>query len=402
MLEGTRARTERETGVRAPWRPGPRLRWFLDVAPVGLLALMVLVTGAAQGDRSWILLGLAQTLPLLWRRTHAGTVYAVVAGASALQAFVIDTPIVSQLAYPVALYNLARHRGPVAGAFGLLVGLVGAVVASIVWIEGYRPVGVEPVVTDYVPYTFTVGAIVVVAWALGTVSRVREAYVAAILEQGERRVVEAEQRVLLAAGSERARIAREMHDVVAHGLSVIVVQADGARYAAARDPDVAVRTLETVAATGRASLADMRRLLGLLRTGEEADRAPQPGLAQVTDLIDLARQSGTRVTAQLPADDVVLPEGDGLTVYRIVQEALTNVRKHAGPDVSVAISVHVGREVDVTVSDTGRGGRPLAPGEDERGLGLLGMGERVAVHGGELTAGPGVDGGWVVRARWTR
>ena len=146
----------------------------------------------------------------------------------------------------------------------------------------------------------------------------------------------------------------------------------------------------------------MRRLLGLLRTGEEADRAPQPGLAQVTDLIDLARQSGTRVTAQLPADDVVLPEGDGLTVYRIVQEALTNVRKHAGPDVSVAISVHVGREVDVTVSDTGSGGRPLAPGEDERGLGLLGMGERVAVHGGELTAGPGVDGGWVVRARWTR
>lgn len=402
MLEGTRARSERETGVRAPWRPGPRLRWILDVVPVGLLALIALLVGVESGDRWWIVLGLAQTLPLLWRRTHAGTAYAVVAGASALQALVIDTPIVSQLAYPVALYNLARHRGPVAGAVGLLVGLCGAVVASVAWIQAYQSDDVRPMLSDYVPYAFTIGAIVVVAWALGTVSRVREAYVAAILEQGERRVVEAEQRVLLAAGSERARIAREMHDVVAHGLSVIVVQADGARYAATRDPDVAVRTLETVAATGRASLADMRRLLGLLRTGEEAERAPQPGLPRVIDLIDLARQSGTRVTAQLPADDVVLPEGDGLTVYRIVQEALTNVRKHAGPDVSVAISVHVGREVDVTVSDTGTGGRPLTPGGDERGLGLLGMGERVAVHGGELTAGPGVDGGWVVRARWTR
>ncbi|MEG9227159.1 sensor histidine kinase [Aeromicrobium sp. Sec7.5] len=402
MLEGTRAQAERETGVRAPWRPGPRLRRLLDVAPVGVLALVVVLVGVQSGDRWWLLLGLAQTVPLIWRRSHAGMVYAVVAGASAVQALVVDIPIVSQLAYPVALYNLARHRGPLAGAIGLGVGLAGAVVASVVWVEGYRPPYVERVWADYVPYAFTVGAIVVVAWALGTLSRVRESYVAAILEQGERRVVEAEQRVLLAAGDERARIAREMHDVVAHGLSVIVVQADGARYAAAQDPDVAVRTLETVAATGRASLADMRRLLGLLRTGEQAERAPQPGLPQLDDLIDLARGSGTRVTARLPAEHLELSEGDGLTVYRIVQESLTNVRKHAGPDASVAISVHVGHEVDVTVSDTGSGGRPLAPGGDERGLGLLGMGERVAVHGGELTAGPGVDGGWVVRARWTR
>ncbi len=402
MLDGTRARTERDGGVRAPWRPGPRLRRLLDVVPVGLLAMAVALVAVQSGDRWWLLLGLAQTVPLFWRRSHSGTVYAVVVGASALQAIVVDIPMVSQLAYPVALYNLARHRGPVVGALGLAVGLAGAVVASVVWVEGYRSPYGERLWSDYVPYAFTVGAIVVVAWALGTLSRVREAYVAAILEQGERRVVEAEQRVLLAAGSERARIAREMHDVVAHGLSVIVVQADGARYAAAQDPDVAVRTLETVAATGRASLADMRRLLGLLRTGEEAERAPQPGLRDLADLIDLARQSGTRVTAQLPPADVVLPEGDGLTVYRIVQEALTNVRKHAGPDASVAITVHVGHEVDVTVSDTGAGGRPLVPGGDERGLGLLGMGERVAVHGGELTAGPGVDGGWVVRARWTR
>lgn len=402
MLDGTRARTERDAGVRAPWRPGPRLRRLLDVVPVGLLAMAVALVAVQSGDRWWLLLGLAQTVPLFWRRSHSGTVYAVVVGASALQAIVVDIPMVSQLAYPVALYNLARHRGPVVGALGLAVGLAGAVVASVVWVEGYRSPYGERLWSDYVPYAFTVGAIVVVAWALGTLSRVREAYVAAILEQGERRVVEAEQRVLLAAGSERARIAREMHDVVAHGLSVIVVQADGARYAAAQDPDVAVRTLETVAATGRASLADMRRLLGLLRTGEEAERAPQPGLRDLADLIDLARQSGTRVTAQLPPADVVLPEGDGLTVYRIVQEALTNVRKHAGPDASVAITVHVGHEVDVTVSDTGAGGRPLVPGGDERGLGLLGMGERVAVHGGELTAGPGVDGGWVVRARWTR
>ncbi len=393
MVDVTEARE-----VRAPWRPGPQLRRFLDVAPVGLLALVVAVVGLEAASTEWLVLGLVQTLPLLYRRTHPGAVYAVVAGASAVQALVIDTPIVSQLAYPVALYNLARHRGPVAGAVGLVVGLAGAVVASAVWIEGYRPDYVRAEITDYVPYAFTIGAIVIVAWALGTLSRVREAYVASLVEQGERRVVEAEQRVLLAAGQERTRIAREMHDVVAHGLSVIVVQADGGRYAAAKDPEIAVRTLETVAQTGRSSLADMRRLLGLLRSGEDSGRVPQPGLPELPALLDLARSSGTRVTARLPSDDEELPEADAVTVYRIVQESLTNVRKHAGPDVEVTVSVAVGRVVVVTVSDSGRAG----PGAGERGLGLLGMAERVAVHGGELAAGPGPDGGWVVRARWTR
>jgi len=384
--------------VRPPWRPGPELRRALDVVPVGLLALAVLAMALSGPSVAWLVLGLAQTLPLVSRRTHPGQVFAIVAGASAVQALTIDVPLVSQLAFPVALYNLARHRGAVAGAVGLVVGLCGAVVASVAWVEGYRISYLERSLSDYVPYAFTIAAIVVVAWALGTVSRVREAYVAAIVEQGEQRVAEAEQRVLLAASDERTRIAREMHDVVAHGLSVIVVQADGGRYAAAQDPEVAVRTLETVAETGRASLADMRRLLGLLRTGEESGRAPQPGLGDLPELLDLARRSGTQVTYRIRPRDVRLPEAEALTIYRVVQESLTNVRKHAGPGAAVTVEVEVADEVRVAVTDTGQATAPVAEG----GLGLVGMGERVAVHGGTLTAGPGADGGWVVQARWTR
>ncbi|GAA1740927.1 sensor histidine kinase [Aeromicrobium alkaliterrae] len=365
---------------------------------MALLALSVVVVGASAGSLTWLLLGLAQTIPLIWRRHHPVAVYAAIAGASVVQALVIDTPIVSQLAYPVALYNLARHGSALAGAVGLLVGLAGSVVAAVDWSQTAYASYVRPDLTDYVPYAFTIGAIVIVAWALGTLSRVRDAYVQALVEQGERRVIEAEQRVLLAAGRERARIAREMHDVVAHGLSVIVVQADGGRYAAAKDPAIAARTLETVAETGRASLADMRRLLGLLRTGEESGRAPQPGLPDLSALIDLARETGARVTADLPGPDVQLPEAEALTVYRIVQESLTNVRKHAGTAAEVHVEVTVGSAVVVTITDTGRGAQ--APTAD--GLGLVGMGERVAVHRGSLTAGPGHDGGWVVTARWTR
>jgi signal transduction histidine kinase len=205
----------------------------------------------------------------------------------------------------------------------------------------------------------------------------------------------AEREVELAARDERARIAREMHDVVAHGLSVIVVQADGARYAAEKDPDVAVGTLETIASTGRESLTEMRRLLGLLRDGDTGV-APQPGLADVRHLVDEARALGTRVEADLPDPGPEVPDGIGLAAFRIVQEALTNVRKHAGPGATVRVGVAVGPDVRVEVRDDGRGAAAPADG---RGLGLVGMRERATVHGGTLEAGPAPGGGFTVSAR---
>jgi signal transduction histidine kinase len=176
---------------------------------------------------------------------------------------------------------------------------------------------------------------------------------------------------------------------------VIVVQADGARYAAAKDPDVAVGTLETISAAGREALTEMRRLLGLLREGDTGV-VPQPGLDDVRHLVDEARAAGTRVTADLPEPAPAVPDGVGLAAYRIVQEALTNVRKHAGPDARVAVRVAVDRAVTVEVRDDGRGAAAHADG---RGLGLVGMRERAAVHGGTLEAGPAPGGGFAVSAR---
>jgi signal transduction histidine kinase len=181
-----------------------------------------------------------------------------------------------------------------------------------------------------------------------------------------------------------------------------VVQADGARYAAAHDPDVAVRTLETVAGTARESLAEMRRLLGLLRS-DDTGSAPQPALTDLPDLLDDARAAGTAVEADLPADlpgadDPAVPAGAALTAYRVVQEALSNVRKHAGPAATAAVRVALepGVAVEGSVADDGRG---AGAGDDGRGLGLLGMRERVGVHGGDLQAGPRPGGGFAVRAR---
>jgi signal transduction histidine kinase len=200
-----------------------------------------------------------------------------------------------------------------------------------------------------------------------------------------------------------------MHDVVAHGLSVMIVQADGARFAAASDPDAATAALATIAATGRSSLAEMRRLLGVLRDEESASPdAPQPGLADIETLVAGLATGGRSVRLRIEGE---LPQGPGseegaatgLTAYRIVQEALTNVMKHAGDDATawVTVTVHPTRVV-VEVVDDGVGGvvGPADPGAP--GHGLRGMAERVEMLGGSLVTGPDPRGGFRVVATLPR
>lgn len=376
-----------------PWRLGARGRWWFDAS----LTLGLLVPGVVghllAGQPLASLLTAAQVAPIWWRRTHPSVVFAVVAAASAAQAPLHDLPIVGQLAFPIATYSVARWSPRGHGLVALLVGYVGAVVAAWSWIGGF---GAPRITLGAVtPYLVTIAAMVTAAWALGFAAQQRERYVAGLVERAEQAERMAEREVELAARDERARIAREMHDVVAHGLSVIVVQADGARYAAAKDPDVAVGTLATIAGTGRDSLTEMRRLLGLLRDGDTGV-APQPGLADVRHLVDEARAAGTVVDADLPDPVPEVPDGVGLAAYRIVQEALTNVRKHAGPGATVRLRVTVGPDVRVDVDDDGRG---AAATTDGRGLGLRGMRERATVHGGTLEAGPAAGGGFAVSAR---
>lgn len=381
-----------------PWRLGPTATRVFDLAFATALVLPCFLMVAQ--SRYAVVLCLLQTVPLFWRRTHPEFVFAAIAGASVLQAATFDLPIWGQVGFPAALYALARFGTARSALVGLFVGLCGAVVASLVWNLTFvrdLPPGLENV--DYgldrsnvVAYALTITAIVVAAWALGTQARIRRAYEATLVERGQRLAVEAEQRAIMAADAERTRIAREMHDVVAHGLSVVIVQADGARYAAAKDPEVAVRTLETVATVGREALTEMRRLLGLLRGTEDPALAPQPGLADLSALIG----PDDDVTLDVPEPLPTVPDGVALTAYRLVQESLTNVRKHAGPRAHTTVRlVPVPGAIEVTVVDDGRGAATTGPA----GLGLIGMRERVEVHDGTLAVGPAPGGGWTVRAR---
>ena len=202
----------------------------------------------------------------------------------------------------------------------------------------------------------------------------------------------------VAASDERARIAREMHDVVAHTLAVVVAQADGARFAARKDPEAASRALETIGDVGRAALTEMRGLLGVLRdTDPDADLGPQPTLDDVPALVSSVRDGGLGVSYVTTGTPRPLPIGAGLAVYRIVQEALTNVLKHAGPQATAYVQLRWARnDVEVTISDDGRG---AAAGRGSGGTGLDGMRERATIFGGTLSAGPRRGGGYVVRAR---
>ncbi|GAA3541417.1 two-component sensor histidine kinase [Aeromicrobium flavum] len=384
-----------------PWRLGPRATRVFDLVFAAALVLpafpLVVLIGTTVEPLAFSLL---QTVPLFWRRGHPVAVFAFVAGASVLQAATYDMPTWGQVGFPAALYALARFGSARAGWVGLFVGLCGAATASWVWTSAQfaqYPPGLEYIdydlgLDDLSPYFFSIAAIVLAAWALGTQGRIRRAYEASLVERGRRLAVEAEQRAVLAAAQERTRIAREMHDVVAHGLSVVIVQADGARYAAEKDPAVAVRTLETVAAVGRDALTEMRRLLGLLRGSDDPALAPQPGL---TDLPSLVTEHD-RVELDLPDPLPEVPDGVALTVFRLVQESLTNVRKHAGPSARATVGLRsAAGALEVEVVDDGHG----AAAAGTSGLGLLGMRERVEVHDGTLDVGPAPGGGWAVRAR---
>jgi signal transduction histidine kinase len=202
----------------------------------------------------------------------------------------------------------------------------------------------------------------------------------------------------LAASDERARIAREMHDVVAHTLTVVVAQADGARFAAKKDPAAATRALETIGEVGRAALTEMRGLLGVLRdTDPTTDLGPQPTLDDIPALVASVRYGGLEVSYVTTGTPRPLPIGAGLAVYRVVQEALTNVLKHAGPKVTAYVQLRwLPDAVEVIVSDDGRG---AAAGRGKGGTGIEGMRERATLFGGTLSAGPKRGGGYAVRAR---
>jgi signal transduction histidine kinase len=236
-----------------------------------------------------------------------------------------------------------------------------------------------------------------VAWIWGDATRSRQRWYQQLAERADR--LERERQALdrAAVAEERARIARELHDVVAHHVSVIVVQADGARYALATEPELAREALDTISSTGREALTELRGLLGVLRGGPGEDgTAPQPGVDAIPALV---AASTVPATLSVTGRERQVSASLGLTAYRVVQEALTNVRKHGGPGASAEVRLTWRRStLVVEVTDTGAGTAGVPGDGGTGGHGIVGMRERVGAVGGSLTAGAGPDGGFRVRA----
>jgi signal transduction histidine kinase len=236
----------------------------------------------------------------------------------------------------------------------------------------------------------------------------QRAYLAALEERAVRAEAERDAHAQIAAAAERARIARELHDVIAHNLSVVVAQADGGRYVFDTEPERSRRALAEIGDTGRQALAEMSHLLGVLKAGEEGPEfAPTPGVAEVAQLTAQARQAGTSASYAVEGTARPLPPGLSLALFRIAQEALTNVRKHAGPGTTAKVTLcYSPGEASIRVVDDG-GGSPVASDQVRRaggksgpaGHGLAGMRDRVGLYGGTLEAGPCLSGGFAVVAK---
>jgi signal transduction histidine kinase len=287
----------------------------------------------------------------------------------------------------IACYSVCRHAGHRRAAVGTAL-VVAAVLVAMLRLPVLGTV-------DNIPFAAVPLAVAAVA---GRVLRRRSAHQRRTEERAAR-LAELERTVTGALVEERARIARELHDVVAHCVGVMVVQAGAAEDLLDRAPAEARAPLRAVQDTGQQAVAELSRVLGLLRGGDEHGLTPQPGTGELAELVDGVRRAGLPVAFEVRGCTRPLPPGVDLAVYRVVQEALTNTLKHAGPATARVLLTYGDHEVRAEVVDDGRLAPPPAELPAAAGHGLLGLRERVALYGGELCAGPGDGRGFAVRAR---
>ncbi|MFE7383209.1 sensor histidine kinase [Streptomyces zhihengii] len=371
---------------------------------VVLLCMTVAAAAGVPGDAGdrWgvVVIGalLSVVVALRRRMPERMLLLTAVLGVAQLVADVEVFP--SDFAMLVIIYTVAAHDGPRwASRFALIGGACAATLAMVRWPLEETGAGGK------IFFTVVMTAPFVLAWVLGDSIRTRRAYFAQLEERATRLEKEREAQAKVAVAAERARIARELHDVVAHNVSVMVVQADGAAYVMDTAPDQARQALETISGTGRQALAEMRRLLGVLRTSdapESGEYVPQPDVEQIEDLVEQVRRAGLTVDFKVEGTPRPLPSGVELTAYRIVQEALTNTRKHGGPEAGASVRlVYFDDGLGLLVEDDGRGASHELyedGGADGRGHGLIGMRERVGMVGGTLDAGPRPGGGFRISA----
>ena len=376
---------------------------FWAVVLFGLSCVSLTNLNGAPDHHGSLPVGLAVSavlcLVVALRRRMPEKMLIVAAGMGLAQLVLDEQSMIADFAMLVIIYTVAALGARWASRLGLVVGLSAGTLSTIRWPEHHSGAlgNIAIAVFQTVPFAL--------AWVLGDSLRTRRAYFAQLEERAARLEKEREAQAKVAVAAERARIARELHDVVAHNVSVMVVQADGAAYVLDTAPDQAKKALETISTTGRQALAEMRRLLGVLRTGEhkeEGEYVPQPDVDQIDELVEQCRSAGLPVDFKVEGTPRPLPSGVELTAYRIVQEALTNTRKHGGPGAGASVRlVYFDDGLGLLVEDDGKG----APHElyeegglDGQGHGLIGMRERVGMVGGTLDAGPRPGGGFRISA----
>jgi signal transduction histidine kinase len=378
----------------------------------------------------------AMTIPVALRRRYPVEAFAAAVAVGGIEVLVLPRPIASDLSVVILLYTLAAYRPRRLSVPALIICLLGSVLAIARW---------APLPVFQSAYTLgAVGAVfggpALTAWLLGDLMHWRRGYYDALEERAARLERERDAQAQIAAAAERARIARELHDVVAHNVSVMVVQADGASYALDAAPEQAREALDAISRTGRQALAEMRSLVGVLRSGDDpaAELTPQPGIEQLAGLLEQARAAGLPVSFTVEGVPRALAAGPALAAYRVIQESLTNARKHAGPTATAAVTLRFCEDrLVIKVTDDGRGGRASSTGSvsgsglgavagsgsgsglasasgsgsgtgsgsgsglgtgDGQGHGLVGMRERVETFGGCVISGPRAGGGWRVAA----
>lgn len=376
--------------LRGPFERWPHLADFLLALVSFLLTLGMWSLGAERNGLpletvagiGMFLCAFVGNFALLWRRSNPLQVHAVVLTASVL---VLIGPAANGLvALAFSLYSLGRYaEDDRASLVGMLAALV-FVVTDLFLLS-----------TPSVGGTIAAG-LVISLWYIGRRLRFRGEYLR--LLEGRAEQLEREKRVDAerAIAEERTRIARELHDIVAHQVSLMTVQAGAAKTVADSDPQAARESMAAVEKAGRQALTEMRHLLGLLRPAEGVqDLGPQPGIADLTTLVRKVSEAGLEVSLRTDGQLSGLPARVDLNIYRIVQEALTNALKHAGPGASAVVSLgRNANRIDLSIRDNGRGGNS----ESTSGHGVVGMRERADLLGGSFSAGPCADRGFEIRA----
>lgn len=395
--------------------PKQESQW-IDLVLAILLTFATAFWGDLLGSGPWlyyyvlsVLISVAFVMPLALRRTNPIAMTCLIAAAGALHVLLIPAPTWSLISIPVASYSMARWVEGKSARLIVVVGGIGSFLGPIRWASGdHLPVIDSTLLSSSIPLMAFCLAWTITPYLLGR--RDRETAIARIereavaQERYESELIKREQDTRMMEARVRSEIARELHDVVAHSLSVIIVQADGGKALARKRPEAAIDALTTISKTGREALGEMRHIVGVLRAAPDseypAEFQPAPGLS---DIEGMTKKAGDRVTFATVGNQPTVPPAIGVTAYRIVQEGITNFLRHAQPTAKATVTlVYHPQTIDIEISNDAPDPDPDCEQQTIRvqgsGFGIQGMHERVNAMGGKLVAEPLPTGGWHVSA----